>query len=71
MNIDLLITNKALKKHTLETLAEETKLDVMTISDVLNGKQRNFGIFTLEKICKALGVTLGDLFKEDDVEKAL
>lgn len=71
MNIDLLVARKAIAKKSIDDLAEETTLAPNTISDLLSGKDRNHGIHTIEKICKALGVPLKDLFDEKKAEKSL
>lgn len=68
---DLLKAKKAITGKSNETLATETGLDVMTISEIMRGVNRNFGIFTLNKVAKALGLTMSDLFSSKEIEKTL
>ena len=42
--------------------AEKANLNYASVSDLVNEKYKRFGIETLEKICKALNVDVGDLF---------
>ena len=46
-------------------LCKESNLAPATLSDILNGKSTNPKTETLEKIAKALNVSVGDFFVED------
>ena len=66
---DLIRARKAQLQKTLEDLSNETGLNSMTISDLCNGKERNFGIESISKLADALQIPLQDLFKPIEKEK--
>jgi len=61
---DLLRAAAAAKRKTIADLVLETKLNKNTISDILDGKERNYGVQTLEKVADALDVSLSELYAE-------
>ncbi len=50
-------------KRTQRNIAEAAGLDVMRISDMENMARPGWTLSTLEKVAKALGVTVSELLK--------
>lgn len=48
---------------TLKNLAEQTDLEIYQISKLASGKLKNPSLDTAKKICKALDVSLTELFE--------
>ena len=55
------------REWTTYILAEKAELPQSTVATLFNSKH-NPSLQTLEKICCALGITLSDLFADDELE---
>ena len=55
------------REWTTYILAEKAELPQSTVATLFNSKH-NPSLQTLEKICGALGITLSDLFADDEFE---
>lgn len=46
-------------------LARNAGLPLTTLLHIIDGSSRNPGIYTMERICEELGVSLTDIMRED------
>lgn len=59
LSIGSLLQERAMSRYEF---AELTGMDYTTVGDLVNANYKRIGIDTLERICKALNVEVGDLF---------
>ena len=52
------------QKYTQEEIAKATKLSINTVNNLFSGEHHNFGIYTLEKICKFFNCSIHDILIE-------
>lgn len=52
-------------------LAYDAMVPVTTLMNIINGATKNPGLFTIIKICDALGVSLAEFFDTDEFDVLL
>lgn len=50
--------------YTVNHLSELSGITQSTVSDIVNGKSKNVGVVTLQKLCEGLGITLEEFFTD-------
>lgn len=50
--------------YTVNHLSGLSGITQSTVSDIVNGKSKNVGVVTLQKICEGLGITLEEFFAD-------
>lgn len=68
---DLLIAKKAVMKKTLQDIADETGLGLNTVGWILNNPEKNHPLKNIDKVARALGLTMPDLFTDKPIEAAV
>lgn len=66
---DLIRAEQAAQKLTVEQLADKTKLNKNTISDIRNGKE-SVELPSLQKVADALGLPMSSLFDSSPRRRA-
>lgn len=67
--IDLINAAMGARRMTNEELAAKSGLAIRVISEIRNGK-RNPTVATLKAVADALGLTMSELFTEQDAQAA-
>ncbi len=50
--------------YTVNHLSELSGITQSTVSDIVNGKSKNVGVVTLQKLCEGLGITIEEFFTD-------
>lgn len=50
--------------YTVNHLSELSGITQSTVSDIVNGKSKNIGVVTLQKLCEGLGITIEEFFAD-------